>query len=144
MTAPGALVGPKGRCTEDGFGFFDLIWSMFWFFLLIAWFWVLISVVADIFRSKDLNGIAKAIWVAFVILIPWLGVLAYLIARGGKMDAHNREAVAAMEKAQRDYILSVSGGGASTAEQLEKLAALKDQGVLTEEEFAAQKAKLLA
>jgi len=129
---------------EDGFGFFDLIWSMFWFFLLIAWFWVLISVVADIFRSKDLNGIAKAIWVAFVILIPWLGVLAYLIARGGKMDAHNREAVAAMEKAQRDYILSVSGGGASTAEQLEKLAALKDQGVLTEEEFAAQKAKLLA
>lgn len=131
---------------EDNFGFFDLIWSMFWFFLLIAWFWVLISVVADIFRSKDLGGFAKAIWVMFVILIPWLGVLVYLIARGGKMEEHNREAVASMEKAQRDYIMSVAGGGggASPAEQLEKLAALKEKGVLTEAEFAAQKAKLLA
>ncbi|MGR3373895.1 MAG: SHOCT domain-containing protein [Pseudooceanicola nanhaiensis] len=133
---------------EDGFGFFDLIWSMFWFFLLIAWFWVLISVVADIFRSRDLGGFAKAIWVMFVILIPWLGVLVYLIARGGKMEEHNREAVASMEKAQREYIMSVAGtggaAGASTTEQLEKLATLKEKGVLTEEEFAAQKAKLLA
>lgn len=128
---------------EDSFGFFDLIWSMFWFFLLIAWFWVLISVVADIFRSKDLGGFAKAIWVMFVILIPWLGVLCYIIIRGGKMEEHNREAVASMEKAQRDYIMSVSGG-TSPAEQLEKLAALKEKGMLTDEEFAAQKAKLLA
>ncbi|WP_375688133.1 SHOCT domain-containing protein [Pseudooceanicola sp. LIPI14-2-Ac024] len=128
---------------EDSFGFFDLIWSMFWFFLLIAWFWVLISVLADIFRSKDLGGFAKAIWVAFVILIPWLGVLVYLIARGHKMQENTIEAAASLEKQQRDYIRSVTGSSGSTAEELEKLASLKEKGVITDAEFAAQKSKIL-
>ncbi|MEO1678873.1 MAG: SHOCT domain-containing protein [Pseudomonadota bacterium] len=126
---------------EESIGFFDIVWSIFWLFLMVAWFWVMISVVADIFRSKDLNGIAKAIWVGFVILIPWLGVLAYLIIRGDKMQEHNAEALAKMEDAQRDYIRSVAH--VSSADELERLAALKEKGILSEEEFAAQKAKVL-
>ncbi len=127
---------------ENGIGFFDIVWSIFWLFLMVAWFWVMISVVADIFRSKDMNGAAKAIWVAFVILIPWLGVLSYLIVRGDKMHEHNVEAMNKMEEAQKDYIRSIAN--VSAADELERLAALKDKGVLTDEEFSSQKAKILA
>ncbi|NRB34186.1 MAG: SHOCT domain-containing protein [Rhodobacteraceae bacterium] len=124
---------------ENGIEFFHIFWSIVWMFLFIAWFWVLISVVSDIFRSKDLNGLSKALWIGFVILIPWAGVLAYLVLRGDKMQAHNAEAIAKMQDAQADYIRSV----VSPADELEKLGALKEKGVITEEEFAAQKAKLL-
>ncbi len=126
---------------ENSIGFFDIVWSIFWLFLMVAWFWVMISVVADIFRSKDMNGAAKAIWVAFVILIPWLGVLSYLIVRGDKMHEHNVEAMNKMEEAQKDYIRSIAN--VSAADELERLAALKDKGVLTDEEFSSQKAKIL-
>lgn len=126
---------------EDNIGFFDIVGSILWLFLMIAWFWVMIAVVADIFRSKDLNGFSKAIWIAFVILLPWLGVLAYLISRGDKMQEHNAEALHKMEAAQRDYVRSVAN--VSAADELERLAALKDKGVLNDEEFAAQKAKIL-
>ena len=127
---------------EHGIGFFHVIWSIFWLFLMVAWFWVMISVVSDIFRSKDLGGFAKALWIGFVILIPWLGVLVYLIARGDKMQEHNAQAVAKMEDAQREYIRSVAS--VSAVDELERLAALKEKGVISEEEFAAQKAKVLA
>ena len=127
---------------EDSIGFFDIFWSIVWLFLMVAWFWVLISVVADIFRSKDLNGFSKALWIAFVILIPWLGVLVYLFARGDKMEEHNLESMHKMQTAQRDYIRSVAS--VSAADELERLTALKDKGVLTDEEFAAQKAKVLS
>ncbi len=127
---------------ENGIGFFDIVWSIFWLFLMVAWFWVMISVVADVFRSKDLSGFGKAAWIAFVILIPWLGVLSYLIARGEKMHEHNVAAMNKIEEAQKDYIRSVAT--VSTADELERLAALKDKGVLTDEEFAAQKAKILS
>ena len=126
---------------EESIGFFDIIWSIFWLFLMVAWFWVMISVVSDIFRSKDLNGLSKALWIGGVILLPWLGVLAYLIIRGDKMEEHNRAAMAQLEDAQRDYIRSVAT--VSAADELERLAALKEKGVLSEEEFAAQKAKVL-
>ena len=124
---------------ENGIEFFHIFWSIVWMFLFIAWFWVLIAVVSDIFRSKDLNGLSKALWIGFVILIPWAGVLAYLVLRGDKMQAHNAEAIAKMQDAQADYIRSV----VSPADELEKLGALKEKGVITEEEFAAQKARLL-
>ena len=126
---------------DNGIGFFDIVWSIFWLFLMVAWFWVMISVVADVFRSKDLSGGGKAIWIAFVILIPWLGVLAYLLIRGDRMHQHNVETMNQIEQAQKDYIRSVAT--VSAADELERLAALKEKGVLTEEEFAAQKAKLL-
>ncbi len=125
----------------EGIGFFDIVWSIFWLFLMVAWFWVMISVVSDVFRSKDLNGVSKALWIAFVILIPWLGVLAYLFTRGDKMQEHNAQALKNMQDAQQEYIRSVAN--VSAADELERLAALKEKGVLTDEEFAAQKAKVL-
>lgn len=126
---------------QDSIGFFDIIWSIVWLFLMVAWFWVMISVVTDVFRSRDLNGFAKAAWVAFVILIPWLGVLSYVLLRGDKMDSHRAETMANIESAQRDYIRSVAQ--VSAADELEKLAALKDKGVITDDEFNTQKAKVL-
>lgn len=126
---------------ESGIGFFHIFWSIFWLFLMVAWFWVLISVVADVFRSKDLDGLTKALWIAFVILLPWLGVLVYLIVRGDKMQEHNVEAMHKLEAAQRDYVRSVAN--VSAADELERLSALKEKGVLSDEEFEAQKAKIL-
>ncbi|WP_172298906.1 SHOCT domain-containing protein [Pseudoruegeria sp. HB172150] len=131
---------------EETVGFFDVIWSgfwlIFWLFLLVAWFWVLISVLADVFRSKDIGGFAKALWIAFVIIIPWLGVLCYIIIRGGKMQENSARQMQAMEDAQRSYIRNIAG--TSPAAELEKLVELKEKGVITDAEFAAQKAKILA
>ena len=122
-----------------------VFWTMLWFFLFIVWIWLLIIVFADIFRSHDLGGFAKALWVIFVIILPFLGVFIYLIARGGKMQEHADEQAKDQDQAMRSYIQDVnasSGGG--TADQLAKLNDLKNQGVLTDAEFEAQKAKLLA
>ncbi len=127
---------------QAGLGLLEIIWSIFVLFLLVAWVWVLISVVADIFRSKDLSGLSKALWVGFVIIIPWLGVLSYILVRGDRMQAHALEAMSQIEDQRREYIRSVAQ--ISPAEELEKLAALKERGVLTDEEFAAQKARILA
>jgi hypothetical protein len=120
---------------------FDLFWTMLWFFLFFAWIWVLISVLTDIFRSDDLGGFAKAFWVIFVIVLPMLGVLVYVIARGGGMAERTMQRAAAQEHATQSYIRTVAGS--SSADELAKLAELRNSGVLTEEEFAAQKAKLL-
>ena len=126
---------------EETFGFFDIFWSIFWLFLMLAWIWVVISVLADVFRSRDLRGISKALWVLFIILIPWLGVLAYIIVRGDRMEANQLETAKRWEDAQRDCIRNMAG--ISPAAELEKLVALKEQGVLTEEEFTNQKARVL-
>lgn len=127
---------------ENSLGFFDILWSIFLLFLLIAWFWVLISVVADIFRSQDISGVAKALWIGFVIIIPWLGVLVYIIARGDRMQEHAADAMARAEETRRSYIRSVAQ--VSPADELAKLTELKEKGVLTEVEFAAQKARVLS
>ncbi|MFV1963393.1 MAG: SHOCT domain-containing protein [Acidimicrobiia bacterium] len=124
----------------------NLFWTMAIFFLWVIWIWLLITVFIDIFRDKSHNGFSKAIWVLFVIILPLLGVLVYLIVRGD--DMHERQVSQAMAQQRRseEYIRSVSGGGAGgdTADQLTKLAELNKNGVLTDDEFAAQKAKLLA
>jgi hypothetical protein len=127
----------------------DLFWSMLWFFLFFAWIWLLITIFSDIFRSPDLSGWGKAFWTIFVVILPWLGVLIYLIARGGSMQERAMAMAVQQEKAQREYIqqVSASGGGASSAssaDELKKLAELQSQGVISAEEFAAQKAKILA
>src|SRR6056297_200987 len=126
---------------RETLGFFDILWSIVLLFLLVAWIWVVISVLADVFRSRDMRGISKALWVLFIILIPWLGVLAYIIVRGDRMQENQLDSAKQFEDAQRDYIRSMAG--TSPAAELEKLAALKTQGVLTEEEFATQKARIL-
>ena len=119
----------------------NLFWAMLWFFMFIIWIWLLITIFIDIFRSDDMGGFAKAMWVLFVIILPFLGVLVYVIARGHGMQERSMKEAAKMQKAQEEYIQSVAG--TSTADQLEKLAALHDQGKLTDAEFASQKAKLL-
>jgi hypothetical protein len=126
------------------FGTGQVFLSMMYFFLFFIWIWLLITVFGDIFRSHDLGGFAKALWVIFVILVPYLGVFVYLIARGHKMSEHALEAAQAQNAAQTAYIQNAVGSTQSTADELTRLADLKSQGVLTDDEFAAQKAKLLA
>lgn len=121
----------------------DLLLSMIMFFFFLAWIWLLISVYADIFRSRDLGGWAKALWVLFVLVLPYLGVLIYLIARGGTM--HERSAALAHQaQMQAEATIREIAGTPSTADELRKLAELHEQGVLTAEELATQKARLLA
>jgi ABC-type multidrug transport system fused ATPase/permease subunit len=118
-------------------------WTILWLFLFFIWIWILISVFVDIFRSQDLGGWGKALWVIFVIILPFLGVFVYLIARGGKMHERAAQQAAQQEKEFRGYVQDVATSS-DPAEQLTKLADLKDRGVITEDEFAAQKAKILA
>ena len=122
----------------------DAFWTMLWFFLFCIWIWLLISVFADIFRSDDLSGWSKALWTVFVIVMPYLGVFVYLIARGRKMGEHAERDAARREDQMRSYVQGVAGTGNSTAEEIERLSQLQQQGVITEEEFGQAKAKLLA
>ena len=119
----------------------DLMWSMLWIFLLFAWFWLVITIFIDIFRSDDLGGFAKAMWLLFVLFLPWLGVLVYLIVRGQSMQERQIKQATDAAKAQRAYIQE--DATSCTADELAKLTSLHDQGILTVEEFAAQKAKPL-
>jgi hypothetical protein len=119
--------------------------TMLYFFLFFIWIYILITVFIDIFRSHDLNGWVKALWCIFVIVLPFLGVFIYLIARGGKMQERGLKDAAQQQEAFDSYVRETAGtsGGDVTA-QLTDLANLKAQGVLTEAEFEAQKAKVLA
>ena len=116
---------------------------MMWFFLFFIWIWLLIVVFSDIFRSHDMGGFAKAIWILFIIVIPYLGVLVYLIARGGKMHEHAVEAAQAQDAAMRQYVQSAAGSSASPADEVAKLADLKSQGVIDDAEFQRLKAKVI-
>jgi hypothetical protein len=127
------------------FGSGQVFWSMLWFFVFFIWIWLLILVFSDIFRSHDLSGWAKALWSLFVIFVPYLGVFVYLIARGGKMQEHAAQQAQKQDAAMRQYVQSVAatdGGGA--ADEIARLAQLRDQGVLSEAEFQQAKAKALA
>ncbi len=115
---------------------------MLWFFLFIIWIWLVITIFIDVFRSDDLGGFAKAMWVLFLVFLPYLGVLVYVIARGSSMQERAMKQAADYEKAQRAYIQEVASS--SPAEELTKLKDLRDQGVLTDAEFEAQKSKILA
>jgi hypothetical protein len=118
-------------------------WTIFEIFLWVIWIWILIYVFIDIFRSRDLSGWGKALWFIFVLFIPLIGVLVYLIVRGGSM--HERAVKEAQQQDQeaRRYIQEAAGAP-STADQLAKLADLRDRGVITPAEFDSQKAKILA
>ncbi len=123
----------------------DAFLTMLYFFLFIIWIWLLITVFMDVFRSHDMGGVAKALWVIFIIILPFLGVFIYLIARGGKMHERAAAQAAQQQKAFDQYVKQAAGTqGEDTASQLSKLADLKSSGVLTDAEFEAQKAKILA
>ncbi len=119
--------------------------SFLYFFLFFIWIWILITVFMDIFRSPDLNGWMKALWSIFVIILPFLGVFIYLIARGGKMQERKLQDAAQQKQAFDSYVRETAGGsGGDVTSQLTRLADLKAQGVLTDAEFESQKAKVLA
>jgi len=119
----------------------SLLWTMLEFFLFVIWIWILIAIFSDIFRSHDMGGWAKALWVIFVIVLPFLGILVYLIARGGKMQERSMKDAAQEKQAFDSHVRDVAG--TSSVDQLAQLADLKEKGVLTDAEFQAQKAKLL-
>lgn len=127
------------------FGTGQVFLSMLWFFLFVIWIWMLIAVFGDIFRSSDMGGWGKALWTIFVIVMPFLGVFVYLIARGRKMGEHAAEAAFQQDAANREYIRNVvDSNGAGTAGEIAKLADLRDRGAISEEEFQQAKAKALA
>ena len=117
--------------------------TMLWFFLFVVWLMLLFRVFADVFRS-DMGGWAKAFWVVFVVVTPFLGVLVYLIARGEKMAWREAEEIAAHEAATRDYIRTVARENASPTEELARLADLRDRGAIDDAEYTAMKAKVIA
>ena len=126
------------------FGTGQVFWSFLWFFLFFIWIWLLIVVFSDIFRSHDLSGWAKAIWCIFIIFLPYLGVFVYLIARGGKMHEHAVAQAQAQDQAMRQYVQNVAGSGGSTADELARLADLREKGVISDAEFEQLKAKAMS
>ena len=118
-------------------------WTIVMIFLWVIWFWVVITVFIDIFRSDDLSGGAKMLWFLFVLILPLVGVLVYLIARGGKMQERSVRQAQRQEEQFRGYVQEAAGSQ-SSADQLAKLADLRDRGVITAEEFDREKAKILA
>jgi ABC-type multidrug transport system fused ATPase/permease subunit len=118
-------------------------WTIFMIFLWVIWFWILITIIIDIFRSHDLSGWAKALWFLFILVLPLIGVLVYLIARGGKMHEHEVRQAQRQEEQLRGYVQEAAGSQ-SSVDQLAKLADLRDRGVITAEEFDREKAKILA
>jgi len=118
-------------------------WTIFIIFLWVIWFFILITVFIDLFRSHDLSGWAKALWFIFILFIPLIGVLVYLIARGSKMHEHAARDARQQEAAFRSYVQEAAGSP-SPADQLAQLADLRDRGVITPAEFEREKAKILA
>jgi hypothetical protein len=121
--------------------FMDVLWSMLIFFLWVIWIWIVITVLIDVFRRHDIGGFAKALWVVFVVIVPWLGVLVYLIVEHDGM----RERSAKQAQAQREqfdqYVREAAGGSAGEIAQAKQLL---DQGAITQDEFDALKAKALS
>ena len=120
-----------------------VFWTILMIFLWVIWIWILITIIIDIFRSHDLSGWAKALWFVFILLLPLIGVLVYLIVRGGKMHEHQVRQAQLQEEQLRSYVQQTAGPQ-SSADQLAKLADLRDRGVITAEEFDREKAKILA
>jgi hypothetical protein len=121
--------------------FLDVLWSMIIFFAFVIWIWLLITVFADIFRRRDCGGGAKALWIVFVIVLPYLGVLIYLIAQHDGMAERNMEQMKAVKAQQDEYIKSVAGS--SPADQIAQAKQLLDSGAISQAEFDALKAKAL-
>jgi hypothetical protein len=124
------------------FGTGEVLWSFLWFFLFIIWIYLLIFIFSDIFRSEDLSGWGKALWTILIIFLPYIGIFAYLIARGGKMAERQAKQMQTQQAAMDSYIRTTATGG-SDAEQLAKLAELHSSGKLDDAEYATAKAKVL-
>jgi ABC-type multidrug transport system fused ATPase/permease subunit len=130
--------------SSSSYPLLNVFWTIFEVFLWVIWIWILIWIFIDIFRSRDLSGWAKALWFLFVLFIPLIGVLVYLIVRGGSMHERAVQDAQRQDKEFRQYVQQAAASApASTADQLSKLADLRDRGVISAEEFEREKAKVL-
>lgn len=124
--------------------FWSVVGSIFWFMILFAWIGLLFRIFGDLFGDHELSGWGKALWTLFLIVFPFLGALVYLIARGRSMNERALAQAQRNEQALRQYVRETAGASAtSTADELGKLADLRDRGTISEEEFQHAKAKLL-
>ncbi|MFA7762041.1 SHOCT domain-containing protein [Streptomyces sp. NRRL S-448] len=128
----------------DDYPLLNVFWTMMWFFLWVMWFFLLFKVITDIFRDHTLGGWGKAGWLIFVLVVPFLGILVYLIARGHSMRERDQKQAEEQQAAFRAYVQTTAGAGSGSADELHKLSALKDKGDITQEEFDRAKAKILA
>lgn len=127
---------------SSGWGVGEVLWTFLWFTCFFIWIWLAVSVFIDIFRSHDMGGIHKAIWVVAIFALPLIGVLAYLIVRGGKMNQHAIEAAKAQDDAMQAYIRQAAG--TTPADELHRLDDLRSRGVIDEAEFQKLKAKVVS
>jgi putative oligomerization/nucleic acid binding protein/phospholipase D-like protein len=123
--------------------FMDVLWSMIIFFFWVIWIWIVITVLIDVFRRDDIGGWAKAAWVIFVVILPWLGVLIYLIVESDGMRERGMKQAQAQRREFDDYVRETAGGGGSAGE-IAKAKELLDAGAITQDEFQALKTKALA
>jgi hypothetical protein len=124
--------------------FLDVLWTLLVFFLWVAWFMLLFYVVADVFRRRDISGGKKALWLIFVLFVPFLGVFVYLIANSDEMVSRNMEEKRVQQEYMDDYVRSVAGTGGGAAAEIERAQKLLDSGAITQPEYEAIKAKALA
>ena len=125
------------------YNFASFLWDMLLVFAFVIWFWLLITVFADIFRRHDTSGFAKVLWMIFVIILPYFGVFIYLIANHDGMTERSMKQAQAQQAQMDQYVKSVAGSGGAAAE-IEKAKGLLDSGAITQAEFDSMKAKALA
>jgi hypothetical protein len=121
----------------------DMMVSIFWFMLLVAWFWLLISIIGDLFRDSELSGGAKAMWCIFLILVPWVGVLTYLIVRGHSMGERAAQEAVRNDQAFRSYVRDAATTGGGVADELGRLTQMRDSGQITPAEYEQAKQRVL-
>jgi putative oligomerization/nucleic acid binding protein len=123
----------------------EVLWSFFLIFIWVAWFWLLVSIGVDIFRRDDIPGGMKALWLVFIIFVPFLGVLIYLVTQSQSMAERSAQHANRQRQAMDDYIrATATGGGGGAGTEIEKAKALLDNGAITQAEFDTIKAKALA
>ena len=132
----------------DDFSLWDVFISLFWFMLLVAWISLVFRIITDVFRDERLSGAMKAFWTFFIIVLPWLGVLVYLIARGGSMNRRAIEDARVADERMRAYVRDVAGtgsgaGGSRVTAELDDLAALRDAGTISADDYEKAKVKVL-
>jgi hypothetical protein len=130
--------------SDSDFGVVQVFWSMLWFFLFVVWISLVLRVFSDIMRARDLSGVAKALWAIAIIVVPFLGVLIYLVVHGDNMSHRNEQRARDFDEASRSYVQDVVGSGPTAGEQLGTLADLHSSGALNDDEYERAKANLLA
>jgi Short C-terminal domain/Phospholipase_D-nuclease N-terminal len=123
--------------------FLDVLWTLLIFFLWVMWFWLLIGIIGDVFRRRDIGGGKKTVWLIFMLFVPFVGVLAYVLANSDGMAERNLERARAQQQQVDAYVRETAGSGGAAAE-IDKAKTLLDSGAITQDEFEAIKAKALA